>query len=37
MSKKMKKSDDNKVIVWYIINCHPEKPVDIDKKMFFEN
>ena len=36
-AKKMKKSVDKGEIVWYIINCHPEIPVDIEENMFFEN
>ena len=31
--KKSEKSVDKKGIVWYIINCHPEKPVDFKENV----
>ena len=34
--KKMKKSVDKELIVWYIINCQPKKGLAMNK-MFFEN
>ena len=34
--QKIKKSVDNKWIVWYIINCNPENRVEMNK-LFFEN
>ena len=36
-NKKVKKSVDNKLIVWYIIKRQPDLPVVIKKEMFFEN